>query len=127
MLQCIQEAEKWNQLKIKINNVVIRGVNDEECGDFVDYFKDKRLSLRFIEYMPFDGMNGLILDNQWKENKMVPYQELIKTIEKRVGPLEKISDDPNDTSKNYTIPGHIGQVGFITSMTDHFCGGNDSN
>jgi GTP 3',8-cyclase / cyclic pyranopterin monophosphate synthase len=65
--------------------------------------------------MPFDG-------NRWKTSKMVPYKELIDAIERELGPMEKLKDDPNDTTKSFQVPGYKGRVGFITSMSDHFCG-----
>ena len=50
-------------LKLKINCVVMRGMNDDELVDFVDWTRDKKLILRFIEYMPFDG-------NRWNDKKV---------------------------------------------------------
>ena len=50
-------------LKLKINCVVMRGMNDDEMVDFVDWTQDKKLILRFIEYMPFDG-------NRWNDKKV---------------------------------------------------------
>lgn len=62
------------------------------------------------------------IGNKWKENKLVPYQELIENIRAVHPTFKKLTDDPNDTSKAYHVPGFAGQVGFITSMSDHFCG-----
>ena len=100
---------------VKLNCVVMRGVNHEEVVDFCRFVKDRDMTVRFIEYMPFDG-------NKWNTNKMVPYRELISLIEKELGPMKKLTDDPNDTSKTYQLKGHRGRIGFITSMSDHFCG-----
>lgn len=47
---------------------------------------------------------------------------MIQNIENRFGKLEKLSDDPNDTTKAFRLPRYAGKVGFITSMSDHFCG-----
>ena len=52
-----------SELKLKINCVVMRGMNDDELVDFVDWTRDKKLILRFIEYMPFDG-------NRWNDKKV---------------------------------------------------------
>ncbi|CAG8588669.1 3323_t:CDS:2 [Ambispora leptoticha] len=100
---------------LKINCVVIRGVNDEEFLDFVELTRDKPLDIRFIEYMPFDG-------NKWNQNKMVPYQELLKMLSNKYPDVKKLMDDSHDTSKAYRVPGFTGKIGFITSMSDHFCG-----
>jgi cyclic pyranopterin phosphate synthase len=100
---------------VKVNCVVMRGVNEEEIVDFVNLTKDKMVDVRFIEYMPFDG-------NKWNFKKMVSYAEMIDTIKTRYPDLQRLSDQANDTSKAYKVPGHVGQIGFITSMSEHFCG-----
>lgn len=101
---------------VKVNVVVVRGLNDgQDVLDFVEWAKDRSVVVRFIEYMPFDG-------NRWRPEKLVPYTQLLANIEARYGGLDKIKDDANDTSKHWRVPGHKGSIGFITSMTDHFCG-----
>ncbi|XP_060526061.1 molybdenum cofactor biosynthesis protein 1 [Cylas formicarius] len=100
---------------VKINCVVMKGINDDEMLDFVALTKDKPLDVRFIEYMPFTG-------NEWAENKMVPYREMVDKIRTKYVDFGEWVDGPNDTSKAWKVPGHRGQVGFITSMSEHFCG-----
>lgn len=102
-------------IKLKINCVVMRGLNDREIVPFVEMGRDKDVEIRFIEYMPFDG-------NKWSEQKMVPYQEMLAIIREKYPNLEKVADHKNDTSKTYRVPGFQGKVGFITSMTHNFCG-----
>uniref|UniRef100_H2XNB1 Molybdenum cofactor biosynthesis protein 1 n=1 Tax=Ciona intestinalis TaxID=7719 RepID=H2XNB1_CIOIN len=99
---------------VKINCVVMNGMNEDEICDFVELTRDIPVDVRFIEYMPFDG-------NKWNENKMVSYQKL-KTIQSQFPVLHRLEDDPNHTSKGYRVEGHAGKFGFITSMSDHFCG-----
>ncbi|KAI9316869.1 molybdopterin cofactor synthesis protein a [Dichotomocladium elegans] len=115
VLGSIQQALRLNFRSVKINCVVMRGINDDQVMDFVAYTQDHPITVRFIEYMPFDG-------NRWNKDKMIPYRELIDRIESRFGRLVKLSDDLNDTTKAYQVPGYHGKIGFITSMTDHFCG-----
>ncbi|KAG0945687.1 hypothetical protein G6F57_003887 [Rhizopus arrhizus] len=110
----IDQALQLGIPHVKVNTVVMRGVNDKEVLDFVAYTKDHPVNVRFIEYMPFDG-------NKWKRDTLVPYSELIRNIEAKFGTLEKIKDSVNDTTKHYQLPGYKGKIGFITSMTDHFC------
>ncbi|SAM01816.1 hypothetical protein [Absidia glauca] len=115
VMGAIEEALRVGIPCIKINCVVMRGVNDDQVLDFVALTKTMPVRVRFIEYMPFDG-------NRWKHNKLVPYQELIDRIESKVGVgLIKCKDDAHDTTKLYKVPGYLGSVGFITSMTNHFC------
>lgn len=99
---------------VKINCVVMRGVNDDELADFVAMTADAPVEVRFIEYMPFDG-------NGWTDRQMMPYAEMIAHLEVRFPTLERLADGPNDTSKTYRVPGFRGRVGFITSMSEHFC------
>ncbi|KAI1939210.1 hypothetical protein LOZ39_003393 [Ophidiomyces ophidiicola] len=102
-------------LKLKVNCVVMRGLNDREILPFVELGREKPIEVRFIEYMPFDG-------NKWSQGKMLPYQEMLDIIRAKYPGLEKVRDHKNDTSKTYQVPGFVGRVGFITSMTHNFCG-----
>lgn len=100
---------------VKVNCVLMRGFNDDEICDFVQLTEDRNLDIRFIEYMPFTG-------NKWNDEKMVSYQETVQTLKAHWPELHTLPNGPNDTSKAYKVPGFKGQVGFITSMSEHFCG-----
>lgn len=102
-------------IKLKINCVVMRGVNDREVLPFVDLTRDKDIEIRFIEYMPFDG-------NKWNKHKMLGYNEMLDMIRVKYPTLQKVQDHKNDTSKTWHVPGFAGRIGFITSMTHNFCG-----
>ena len=102
-------------LKLKINCVVMRGINEREIIPFVELGKDKDIEVRFIEYMPFDG-------NKWSQGKMLSFKEMLAMIREKFPDLQKVQDHANDTSKTYQVPGFMGRLGFITSMTDNFCG-----
>jgi len=103
--------------RVKINCVVMRGLNEEELVDFVDLTKDRAVDVRFIEYMPFDG-------NRWNDTKFVSYAEMVGTIKAKHPGFRRVAemDKKSDTSKAWKLEGHAGQVGFITSMSNHFCG-----
>uniref|UniRef100_A0A915BPB2 GTP 3',8-cyclase n=2 Tax=Parascaris univalens TaxID=6257 RepID=A0A915BPB2_PARUN len=100
--------------QVKINNVVIRGINDEELTNFVSLTEFRNLDVRFIEYMPFSG-------NKFEVRKMVPYKEMLKAIDKKFPVIIKLKDLPSDTSKAYSVQGFRGKFGFISSMSEHFC------
>ena len=102
-------------LKLKINCVVMRGVNEREILNFVELGREKDIEVRFIEYMPFDG-------NKWSQAKMIGYKEMLAVIREKFPNLCKVQDHKNDTSKTYAVPGFAGRLGFITSMTHNFCG-----
>jgi len=119
VMKSIESILEMNKLgagiKLKINCVVMRGMNDQEIIPFVELGREQDLEVRFIEYMPFDG-------NKWSEGKMLPYQEMLDIIRAKYPSLRKVQDHKNDTSKTYEIPGFVGRMGFITSMTHNFCG-----
>lgn len=102
--------------KVKINVVLIKGVNDDEIVDFINWGKDKPISVRFIEFMPFDG-------NNWNKNKMVSSSTIINTIEQHFGTEQilRLADSESDTTKNYKITGTNGSFGIISSVSNPFC------
>ncbi|XP_046984583.1 molybdenum cofactor biosynthesis protein 1-like [Schistocerca americana] len=100
---------------VKINCVVMRGFNEDEVCSFVELTKEKNVDVRFIEYMPFSG-------NKWNDGKMVSFSEMLQIIRKQWPDFDPLPNGPNDTSKAYHVPGFKGHVGFITSMSEHFCG-----
>ncbi|CAL7937148.1 unnamed protein product [Xylocopa violacea] len=98
-----------------VNCVVMKGFNDDEIIDFVDLTKSRPIDVRFIEYMPFQG-------NEWNQNKMISFKAMKELIRNTYPELQRLPNKYNDTSKAYRVPGFTGQVGFITSMSEHFCG-----
>jgi molybdenum cofactor biosynthesis enzyme MoaA len=88
----IDEAVRLGMPHVKINTVVMRGINDREVLSFAAYTKDHPVNVRFIEYMPFDG-------NKWNSNKLVPFKELVDRIETIYGKLDRLTDSANDTTK----------------------------
>jgi GTP 3',8-cyclase len=102
-------------IKLKINCVVMRGLNEREIIPFVEMGREKDVEVRFIEYMPFGG-------NKWSRGKMVSFQEVLEIIRNKYPDIHSLPGHRNDTSKTYQIPGYIGKIGFITSMTNDFCG-----
>ena len=115
-MERIQELNKFGAgIKLKINCVVTRGVNDREILDFVELGREKDIEIRFIEYMPFDG-------NKWEKKKMFSYEEMLGTIRSRYPDIHRLHDNKGETSKTWKVPGFVGKVGFITSMTENFCG-----
>ncbi|OSD06206.1 molybdenum cofactor biosynthesis prote [Trametes coccinea BRFM310] len=116
VLRSLETALRYKELRsVKLNVVVVQGMNDHEVLDFVEMTKERRLSVRFIEFMPFTG-------NKWDKHRMVPSADLLTRIRSRYPAVCKAPDELNDTARSYIIPGHAGSFGFISSMSDHFCG-----
>lgn len=101
---------------VKINAVLMRGVNDDEVIDFINLTKELPVSVRFIEFMPFDG-------NKWEMTKMVSFEEVMSTVNTSFAEneIERLQDAPNDTAKNYRIKGYKGSFAIISSVTNPFC------
>ncbi|CAE1316848.1 MOCS1 [Acanthosepion pharaonis] len=115
VMKSIQKCLEVGFRPLKINCVVMKNLNDDEICDFVQLTQNMDLDVRFIEFMPFD-------ENRWNYDKMVSYKEMMKTITAKWPDIQKLEDGLSDTSKAFKVPGFQGQIGFITSMTDHFCG-----
>ena len=115
VLRAVNEAVERGYNPVKINCVVMRGVNEDELPDFVAWTEDLPLEVRFIEFMPFDG-------NRWDVGRLFSYEEMLQAIQLRF-PLERMTNSQHDTSKTYQVPGFRGTIGFITSMTENFCEG----
>lgn len=115
-LKGIDSALKAGLLPIKINTVLIRGVNDDEVEDFVRLTLERPLNIRFIEFMP----SGEEVINEF-EDKFISVQEIKEKLIKKylLNPI-KIST-ANGPAKYYQIKGGQGTIGFITALSQHFC------
>jgi cyclic pyranopterin phosphate synthase len=98
---------------LKLNVVVMKGVNDDELLDFIAFVADKPLNVRFIEFMPFKN-------NHWNVAELLPYSDMRARIQSHYQ-LIPLVGHPSEVAKDFRIPGVCGAVSFITSMTDHFC------
>lgn len=101
---------------VKLNIVLIKSFNDNEITDFVKLTKDKKVQVRFIEFMPFSG-------NQWAKSKLVSYAEVMDIVQSefKFTDIERLNDAPNDTAKNFKIRHHVGSFAIISSVTNPFC------
>ncbi|NND72473.1 MAG: GTP 3',8-cyclase MoaA [Rhodothermales bacterium] len=113
-LNAIDLALQFGFNPVKINAVVLRGVNDDELGDFARLTLTRPVHVRFIEYMPFQG-------NGWNDNRFLPYSDMLQILENDGLDLTREVDEANDTTKHYRVNGGLGTVGFISSMSEHFC------
>lgn len=98
---------------VKVNMVVMAGVNEDEILDMIELTRHRPIHVRFIEFMPFEG-------NGWKEASIFSYAEMRRCIESK-HTLIPLDVEPSAVGKDFAIPGFAGKVGFVTSMTDSFC------
>jgi cyclic pyranopterin phosphate synthase len=111
----IDAALEAGMAPVKINVVVIRGVNDDEILDFALLTKDRPLSVRFIEFMPITAENG------WEPGRVVPSEEVLSLIRKRYTIIETTGTRGNGPSTDMRIDGFAGTIGFISPVSRHFC------
>lgn len=98
---------------VKVNMVVMKGMNDAEINDFVGWTRKDPVHVRFIEFMPFSG-------NRWTSNKVFTWEEILTEVGKRYDILP-LAGDPHDTAKKYIVPGHAGTFAVISTMSANFC------
>jgi cyclic pyranopterin phosphate synthase len=106
---------------VKLNCVLVRGVNDDEILDFAAFGRAHGVELRFIEWMPLDG------GGQWTADQVVPASEIIQTVAAE-WPL--LGDDgraaePSAPAESYRYADGRGRVGVIASVTRSFCSSCD--
>jgi cyclic pyranopterin phosphate synthase len=115
VLRGIEQALRWGLEPVKINMVVMRGVNDDEIPDFVALTRSLPVHVRFIELMPI-GETGFFSRQHW-----LPLPE----IRVRCGPLEPLpgEDAPRGSGPAvyFRPPGALGTVGFIAALSCNFC------
>jgi molybdenum cofactor biosynthesis enzyme MoaA len=104
---------------VKINAVVIRGLNDDQILPLAAMTKDKRLGVRFIEFMPFG-------DNDWKESDWVGWEEVWDCLAAAgyvLTPIAKtlVAGPADEYSVTSPAGAHTGTLGFITPVSDRFC------
>jgi GTP 3',8-cyclase len=104
-------------MRVKVNMVVMRGVNDDELLRFVELTRDHSVHVRFIEFMPFAG-------NHWGRERVYTYAEMLGHIGS-VHSFEKLNDDPHSTAKAYRVADWPGTFAVISTVTEPFCGSCD--
>ncbi|MGZ6999330.1 MAG: GTP 3',8-cyclase MoaA, partial [Acidimicrobiia bacterium] len=105
---------------VKINAVVIRGVNDDEIVDLAAFGRDRGVGVRFIEFMPLDAPGA------WQMDQVVPATEILERID-AVFPLQSTHADLAhvEPAARYRYRDGVGDVGVIASVTEPFCGSCD--
>jgi cyclic pyranopterin phosphate synthase len=103
---------------IKVNAVVMRGVNDDEVVDLARFGREAGVGVRFIEFMPLDAQG------EWNRERVVPAHEIIDRID-AVFPLQQVEDDHVDPAARYEFVDGVGDIGVIASVSEPFCASCD--
>ncbi|MBI2419042.1 MAG: GTP 3',8-cyclase MoaA [Ignavibacteriales bacterium] len=111
-IESIHKAIASGFKSVKVNCVLIKNTNDDELNDFVSYFKNFPIELRFIEYMPFSG-------NKWDDLKFYGWEMMKEKIEHEY--ILKEVPTSGKIAKMYSVAGYKLKLGFISSISNHFC------
>ena len=116
VLSGIEAAERAGLSPIKINVVVQRGVNDHTILDLLENFRGSGHIVRLIEFMDVGNRNG------WRKDQVVPSKELLSTVQSR-WPVRAVGRNyPGEVARRYEYVDGQGEIGFISSVTEPFCG-----
>ncbi|GIW92014.1 MAG: GTP 3',8-cyclase [Pirellulaceae bacterium] len=116
VLQGIDAACRAGFRRIRLNAVAIRGVTEPEIIPLAEFARQRRLELRFIEYMPLDA------DRKWQPDQVLSGEEIRAVLEQHFGPLVPVPrEDPSQPAVDYSYRDGSGVVGFINPVTQPFC------
>jgi GTP 3',8-cyclase len=111
----IDAAQNSALRPVKVNAVLVRGLNDDEVEEFAGFARERELIMRFIEFMPLDA------DRAWTRGMMVPAAEVYRRISAR-WPLVPVVHERSETARKYRFADGRGEIGLIAPVTQPFCG-----
>lgn len=114
--EAIDTAFELGLEPVKLNAVMIRGMNEGEVIPLASLSLDKPLHVRFLEYMHLDNSNPEVY-----RQRFIAGRETKAVVEGHFGPLEKLDTDPTAPARVYRIPGALGTIGFINPVMEPFC------
>jgi len=116
VMRGIDKAQATRLAPVKINAVLVRGFNEDEVEAFAAFARERRVIMRFIEFMPLDA------DRHWSRELMVPAAEVYERIHAQ-WPLVQIPNEKSETARKYRFAdGAPGEIGLIAPVTQAFCG-----
>jgi cyclic pyranopterin phosphate synthase len=118
IVQGLREAQEVGFHGTKVNAVVIRGFNDDELYDLIEFGREYQVEIRFIEYMDVGGAT------RWTADQVVPRDELLARLEERFGSVRPAKSDPTAPAERYQLADGT-TFGIIASTTQPFCAACD--
>ncbi|MGA7919986.1 MAG: GTP 3',8-cyclase MoaA [Candidatus Acidiferrales bacterium] len=110
------EAAQASRLRpVKVNAVLVRGLNDDEIEAFAEFARNRDIVMRFIEFMPLDA------DRTWTRDMVVPAAEVYQRIS-ALWPLIPVVHERSETARKYRFADGRGEIGLIAPVTQPFCG-----
>jgi cyclic pyranopterin phosphate synthase len=114
VLKGISAAIEFDLQPVKINTVVMRGVNDQEVRDFLTWSREHPVVVRFIEFMPLDA------DNIWERKLVYNLSEIVEAAN-QIAPVEEITQDKAAPARTFRFLDGQGEFGVIASVSEPFC------
>jgi GTP 3',8-cyclase len=115
VIASIEAAQASRLRPVKVNAVLVRGINDDEIEDFAQFARDLNLIMRFIEFMPLDA------GHTWTRERVVTAAEIHARISAR-WPLVTIAHEQSETARRYRFADGRGEIGLVAPVTQPFCG-----
>jgi cyclic pyranopterin phosphate synthase len=118
VLEGIRAARNAGLAPLKINCVVMRGVNDDEIPVFLQWAAEENLLVRFIEFMPLDA------ENIWEQKRVVTLADILERAA-ALGPVEPVPEDRASPARLFRVRGLDVTFGVIASVSQPFCAACD--
>jgi GTP 3',8-cyclase len=116
VLEGLEAAQQHPELRpIKVNVVALKDFTEEEVLRFAEFARQHPYEVRFIEFMPLDA------DRSWTRDKVLPNREIVAMID-AVYPLEPVGRERHGTARRYRFADGNGEMGFISPVSEPFCG-----
>ena len=116
VLAGIRLAQQIGLNPVKVNAVVIRGLNDHEIEALAGFAREHDLSFRFIEFMPLDSKRS------WQRDLVVPSREILLRLQARFQLVPVVSDNKSETARRWRFADGRGEIGLIAPVSEPFCG-----
>jgi cyclic pyranopterin phosphate synthase len=116
VLAGIRLAQELELHPVKVNAVIIKGVNDHEIEDLAGFARDNDLAMRFIEFMPLDSARV------WLKEMVVPAGEMLARLQTRFALRSVSSANASETARRWTFADGHGEIGLIAPVSEPFCG-----
>lgn len=116
VFQSLEQACQLNLQPVKVNCVLVRGVNDDEVVDFARLAQKYAIHVRFIEFMPLDE------DEEWSRDRVVSGEEILRQLSRYFELIPLKVNDRSQTSRNFRFASGPGRIGLIMPVSQPFCG-----
>jgi cyclic pyranopterin phosphate synthase len=116
VLEGIQLAQELGFSPVKVNAVIIRGINDHELESLAEFARERNLSFRFIEFMPLDSARA------WQKEMVMSGGEILQRLQSRFDLQPVALENPSSTSKRWMFGDKRGEIGIIAPVSEPFCG-----